>query len=325
MDKVLIAIDGNWLVHRSLSMCAKVPEEARPRVVARQLVSWAYNYAAKVRATHGFVAFDGGEIFRRKVWPLYKANRKTLLVNGQPVSDEERDRLISSGAKIEVQDRPDLYAAMNLARETLRSFDFPVLHPSRLEADDALCSAAALAERTDDLCHAYLCTKDKDIVGSINEKASQWIPGKIDEEPEIVSMANVDDRLTKIVGPKACEWTPKKFREYQVLVGDPTDYIPEIISPGKAVSLLNRIDGLGDWLYSDADGIQFCKKHSAAIIRNRELVIMDNTLIKDLAPLRIPKPRTDVERLHAPSALAAMHDYHKLMSINPNRSLFSRK
>jgi 5'-3' exonuclease len=325
MDKVLIAIDGNWLVHRSLSMCAKVPEEARPRVVARQLVSWAYNYAAKVRATHGFVAFDGGDIFRRKIWPLYKANRKTLLVNGQPVSDEERDRLISSGAPIEIQDRPDLYASMTLARETLRSFDFPVLHPTRLEADDALASAAALAERTGDLRHAYLCTRDKDIVGSINEKASQWMPGKADEAPEVVSLANVGDRLARIVGIRAAKWTPRKFREYQVLVGDPTDYIPEIISPGQAVSLLNRINSLGDWLYSASDGIQFCKKHSAAIIRNRELVIMDNTLIPDLAPLRIPKPRTDVERLHAPAALAAMHDYHKLMAINPNRSLFGKR
>src|SRR5687767_15223415 len=82
------------------------------------------------------------ESFRNRLWPGYK-----------------------TGDGIE----PALYAQFPLLEETLAALGISVWAMTEFEADDALASAAALAEMDPRVDRVVICTPDKDLAQCVRE------------------------------------------------------------------------------------------------------------------------------------------------------------
>lgn len=139
------------------------------------------------------VAFDSDNSFRKQLSPEYKANRK------------EHDPGLVEGLK----ELPNKIAEQGKA---------VWITADGFEGDDILASIANHAVRSGEKC--VLCTSDKDVRQCL-------VPGLVTICRDLkISFGKIqptwmtaDDLMTKV------GLTPEQWRDYQVLVGDPTDGI----------------------------------------------------------------------------------------------------
>lgn len=317
----LMALDGNWLVHRAKHAGQNAPEEALPRIVARTVAGWAFKYAMIHRATHFFAAFDGPACFRNRVYSLYKANRKQVInESGTILSPEERDKLLLSGAKLSYL--PDItHVCQEHTQALLGAYNVPMLQAKGYEADDYLASAAELASRLE-VKKVVLVTKDKDALGSLRPKVEQWWPEPKDDSSVTITHADLSERLASYVHKDAAAWTPLQFRDYQILIGDSTDYVPDIVSSAHAREILNRYACLKDYFETRA-GAKFYRAHQDALHRNFKLVVMRGDLLDDTATDVFKyKPLTQVPTDGATSVTRHMTEYAGLFKVLSRPPLF---
>lgn len=323
----LVTLDGNWLVHRAYHAAGQSPEEARPRMVARQVTAWAFSYGLLHQATHLLAAFDGARCFRYDVWPLYKAKRKAVIdEHGNPLPPEEALKLIESGVKLARAPDP-IHDCQILTQQLLEEYGVPVFHPPKHEADDVLSSAATLVEkRPKELRKVVLITQDKDILQSLRPGVSQWHPHHDRKKPPVtITHRDLSNRLTAYVHEDAANWTPKQFRGYQILIGDPTDDVPQILSAAKARKILNKHASLQDY-FATEEGKDFYFRNQQYLRRNYQLVVMKEDLLDEmeLDTFRYKAKALPRELCVAPSpALRGAHaDYVGWLKLSARRSLF---
>ena len=197
-------------------------------------------------ATHVGVATDHViESFRNKLWPGYK-----------------------TGAGIE----PALRAQFVPLEESLLAMGVTVWPMVELEADDALASAAYLAERDERVEKVCIWTPDKDLAQCVVE----------DRVVQVDRRSNVirDDE-----GVRAKFGVPPRFiADYLALVGDSADGYPGIsgCGPKTAATLINRYGPLEEF------------PPEALNEKNRPLAL----LFKELAILKTDAPLfEDVDEL----------------------------
>src|SRR5262245_62052162 len=159
-------------------------------------------------ATHVGVATDHIiESFRNDLWPGYK-----------------------TGAGIE----PDLLAQFPLLEETLLALGVAVWPMVEFEADDALASAAALAERDQRVERIFICTPDKDLAQSVRGTRVVQMDRRartIRDEAGVVAKFGVP---------------PASIPDYLALVGDSSDGYPGLPGWGakSAAAVLARFGHL---------------------------------------------------------------------------------
>jgi 5'-3' exonuclease len=187
-------------------------------------------------ATHVGVATDHViESFRNAMWPGYK-----------------------TGAGIE----PALRAQFHPLEEALAAMGVAVWPMVELEADDALASAAALAENDQDVEKVAIWTPDKDL--------AQCVRGE--------HVVQIDRRSKKILDEAGVRQkfgvAPALIPDYLALVGDSADGYPGIEGIGAvtAARLLNQYGPI--------------EKLPPEVLRDRDRAL----LFKDLATLRTDAP-----------------------------------
>lgn len=323
----LVANDGNWLLHRAYHAASNAPEDARPRMVARQVTAWAFSYGLLHQATHMFVAFDGPRCFRYDVWPTYKLSRKALVDSeGNQVSPTQARELIESGVKLERA--PDLiYECQLVTQELLREYGVPVFQSKKHEADDCLRSAATLVEkRPKEIRKVVMITKDKDAIQGLVPGVSQWYPHHDRTQPPVtLTHKDLSNRLAAYVHEDAASWTPRQFLDYQVLIGDPTDDVPPVISNAKARKILNKYPSLQAYCESE-EGQEFFYANQQYLKRNRQLVIMKKDLLDDI-PLDAFKYKSkplpqELSVSPSPALRGAHADYVGWLKLSSRKSLF---
>jgi 5'-3' exonuclease len=200
-------------------------------------------------ATHVGVATDHViESFRNDLWPGYK-----------------------TGAGID----PDLLSQFPLLEETLTALGVAVWPMIEFEADDALASAAAIAERDARVERIFICTPDKDL--------AQCVRGS-----RVVQM----DRRARVVRVEASIITkfgvpPSSIPDYLALVGDSSDGYPGLPGWGakSAAAVLGRFRHLEAIPASASDWHVNASRAGAlatTLVRQRDLVM----LFRHLATLR---------------------------------------
>lgn len=317
-----MAVDGNWLVHRAYHQAARnsLERASMLRVVSAQVITQVFRYALRLSATNIVLAFDGPDNFRKEVYPLYKANRLNL----PELSDiklltldkaKELMRLRLHLAKDYTADDPvnECRIATQALADRVGLF---VFQPKRHEADDALCSAGSLV-----LKGAFVkvtnVTNDKDMINGLAPGVQLYRP-EMQKQPEVFTRYNdMKAHLVRVAGAKAAKWSPEQFLDYQTMIGDPVDFIPRVLPPGKAVSIINEHGSLLAFSKTE-EGIGFFRSNREWIHRNRLLVTMDTTLFddcRDIRKLSVPA----VNKLNAsgvPTSVAkAMSDY---LSLRPS-------
>ncbi|MCH7871647.1 MAG: DNA polymerase I, partial [Planctomycetes bacterium] len=144
-------------------------------------------------------------VFRRDIYPDYKANRDPP-PEDMPV---QIDRIVS----------------------ILEAVGVPILRLAGFEADDIIATLAhrvAAGECGSDL-HVHMVSKDKDLEQLLGPTASMFDPGK----NEFITHENLLEKKG---------WTPHQALEVQSLAGDTVDNIPGVkgIGPKTAAKLIHK-------------------------------------------------------------------------------------
>ena len=207
---VILAVDGNSLVHRSYHAQARTglhDRDGRPTWAVRGLLMQLVAAVDRIRPTVVVVGFDDpADSLRRTRWPEYKANRI--------------DKLDS------------LVAQLECAVRVLRELGVAVLVPQGLEADDVLASTAGVGRGIG--AQTVIVTSDRDAFALIDDTTTvlRIINGGVDASPMMTA-----ERLMLLLGVR-----PDQYRDFAALRGDPSDNLPGVrgIGPRTAARLLQE-------------------------------------------------------------------------------------
>jgi 5'-3' exonuclease len=216
---VVLAVDGNSLVHRSFHAQA---HSGQPSWAVRGLLTQLVAAVDRVRPTAVIIGFDDVQrSLRRERWPRYKANRS-----------EKLDTLVQQLAQ---------------AVDAMRDLGVAVVIPDGLEADDVLASAVAFAQRAG--ASTVIVTSDRDAFALIDERTRvlRIIDGGVDASPLMTR-----DLLVTLLGIEACQ-----YRDFAALRGDPSDNLPGVRGIGRhhAARLLTEF-GSAAAAFGDLDGVR---------------------------------------------------------------------
>ncbi|MCW2522258.1 MAG: 5-3 exonuclease [Frankiales bacterium] len=209
--ELLLAVDGNSLVHRSFHALAatgmRSPDGA-PMWAVRGLLTQLVAAVERIGPTAVVVGFDDPRAsLRRDKWPQYKANRV-----------EKLDSLVQQ---------------LELAVLVLRELGIQVIVPTGLEADDVLAAAARHASVT--AGRTVIMTSDRDSFALIDDHTTvlRIINGGVEASP-LLSSARLYTKLGV---------TPAQYRDFAALRGDPSDNLPGVrgIGPKTAAKLLSAL------------------------------------------------------------------------------------
>jgi 5'-3' exonuclease len=203
--------------------------------------------------THLGVATDHViESFRNDMWPGYKT--------GEGVD-------------------PRLLGQFALLEDGLRAMGVAVWPMVELEADDALASAAALAEASPQVDHVYICSPDKDLGQCLRDRRVLQLDrrsGKVTDVEGIVAKFGVP---------------PASIPDYLALAGDSADGYPGLPGWGarSAAAVLSRFGSL-DAVPDDAALWQLplrgAERLAQTLREQRDLAL----LFRELARLRTDAP-----------------------------------
>jgi DNA polymerase-1 len=289
MEKKLMVIDGNSLMHRAFyalppltnakgefthavfgffSMLIKAVQENTPDYVA--------------------VAFDmKGKTFRHDKFTEYKAGRK--------------------------ETPPELIPQFPLLKDTLKKLGIPVVEKEGMEADDFLGSLAKAANQKD--IHVILVTGDRDAFQLINDKTTVFLTRKGISETE-----NYDEaKLFETYGI-----SPAQVVDFKGLMGDASDNIPGVPGVGEktALKLIHAWQSI-DGMYNNIDKIEGKLKERLIVNKelaylSREIATIDSDIpleqpVEALAfqPLTVQKARAAFEELGFKSLLKRLPEDEK--------------
>jgi 5'-3' exonuclease len=216
---VVLAVDGNSLVHRSFHAQAHTGQLSW---AVRGLLTQLVAAVDRVRPVAVVIGFDDAErSLRRDTWPGYKANRTQKL-----------DTLVEQ---------------LGAAVDTMRRLGVAVVVPEGLEADDVLASTAAFAKAAG--ATTVIVTSDRDAFSLIDEHTHvlRVINGGVDASPLMTA-----ERLVTLLGVR-----PAQYRDFAALRGDPSDNLPGVrgIGPRLAARLLTEF-GCAQAAFDDLDGVR---------------------------------------------------------------------
>jgi DNA polymerase-1 len=207
-SRVVLAVDGNSLVHRSFHALAATglrSVSGEPMWAVRGLLSQLVAAVDRIGPVAVVVGFDdAAKSLRRDRWPAYKAQR--------------------------IEKLPTLVRQLELAAEVLAALGVHVVIPCGLEADDVLASVAHQARLGG--ARTVIMTSDRDAFALIDDATSvlRIINGGVEASPVLTPQ-----RLVTLLGVRA-----DQYRDYAALRGDPSDNLPGVpgFGPKTAAALL---------------------------------------------------------------------------------------
>lgn len=216
---VVLAVDGNSLVHRSFHAQAHTGQLCW---AVRGLLTQLVAAVERIRPNLVVVGFDdASRSLRRETWPSYKAHRI-----------EKLDTLVEQ---------------LTQAAQAMRELGVAVVIPDGLEADDVLASAVAFSRRVS--ARTVIVTSDRDAFALIDEHTHvlRIINGGVDASP----LMNAE-RLTALLGIAAAQ-----YRDFAALRGDPSDNLPGVRGIGRhhAVRVLTEF-GSARAAFDDLDAVR---------------------------------------------------------------------
>jgi len=193
---VLLAIDGNSLVHRAFHAQASTGlrgRDGRPLWALRGLLTQLVAAVERIGPSAVLVGFDDPDhSLRKQRWPQYKAGR---------------------GDKLEA-----LVCQLAEAVAVLQRLGLAVVVPDGLEADDVLASAARFGRGRG--AETVIVTSDRDAFALIDDSTHvlRIINGGVDASPLLTAR-----RFELMQGI-----TPQQYRDFAALRGDPSDNLPGV-------------------------------------------------------------------------------------------------
>ena len=207
-DRLVMAVDGNSLVHRSFHAQASTgtrTADGRPIWAVRGLLSQLVAAVERLDPDVVVVGFDDPDhSWRKQEWPGYKGTRSEKLET--------------------------LVGQLLTAADVLRALGITVVVPPGLEADDVLASTAACAAAVG--ARTVVVSSDRDAFALIDAQTSvlRILNGGVEASPLLTP-----DRLHLLLGIKAGQ-----YGDFAALRGDASDNLAGVqgIGPKTAAKLL---------------------------------------------------------------------------------------
>lgn len=183
------------------------------------------------RPTRVIIAFDGrgGSARRRKIFPDYKENRKTM----------NRLNRTYEGWKNKEEEKASMNYQLVTLAQILSCLPVTVMAPANVEADDVIAYCAHLIEERDG--QAIIMSTDKDFLQIVSDNIELYNPIK-------KKSYGVDDVLDEY------GIHPNNFAVFRAMDGDKSDNIPGVRGVGRKL-LLRNFPQLADEDRVDIDSI----------------------------------------------------------------------
>ncbi len=206
--------------------------------ICSKFVSMISKDALAVKATKMLVAFDGARIFRYKIYPEYKGNRTPSEGVGP-------------------------YDYLERLTTFLGECGIAYLQDHRYEADDVLCSLAT--NSPNDML--FVSTRDKDAYQYVTENVVLY-----DSSAPVPTRMSLREIKSKMGIPASL------CLDYQTLLGDGIDNIPQLHTPVATKKGLLEYGSLKNWLANDKVLRQKLKGKGDQLKLNRKLVKLVTTI-----------------------------------------------
>ena len=213
------------------------------------------------KPTRVIIAFDGrgGSARRRKMFPAYKENRKSM---------QRLNRTYDFKDKAEESDALK-FQLINLAH-MLKCLPVIVLAPQHVEADDVIAYVAHLVEERGG--KSIIMSTDKDFLQIVNDNIDVWNPIK-------KKVYQVDTILDEY------GIHPNNFTIFRAMDGDKSDNIPGVKGVGRK-TLLKNFPQLGNEVKVSINSIMdySCRQDKGklfeTILNNKEVIERNYTLMQ---------------------------------------------
>lgn len=290
MKERIFVPDCNWYLHRAFhTLRTNRPiEDALPY----HLMQMVCKDALATRSTYLCVAFDGPKIFRYKVYPKYKWERKQRK-GGAPVDAENA-----------TTEEVSLYQYLPHIYRAFQEAGIIIYQPRFGEADDVLCSVA----------NEYGGSQYTVIGGAQDKDAFQWLRPKVammyDASFKNAAGENIGRYFTADMAEAKVGVTIKQMIDYQTLIGDKGDSIPPIqgYGPATARKILQKYGSIRNWYKAEPSIRQFLAQEQANLTRNRKLVTLRTDMLPaaHLESWKLPKIKPSNNSMIPKS----YHNYH---------------
>ena len=285
----LLLFDGHSIAYRAFYAIRELStRDGRPvnavygfwRILTRIMRAFPSAYVA--------VTFDaGGETFRHRLYPQYKATRKEIPA--------------------------DLAAQLPLIHEILDQLGVRVISLEGVEADDILASLARCATEKD--LSVLIATSDKDLAQLVDPQVRLIQPagrrsggGQSAGGIELIDRERVQEKFGV---------PPEQIIDFLALVGDTSDNIPGVPSVGEktASRLLSRFGSL-DAILANVDQVKNArvkenlKKYEQDALLARRLVTLDGEIAVGEVPEGCRLREVEVDRLRV---ILTDLDFHSIL------------
>lgn len=287
-DPTVAVIDGNWMMNRAMSVIDGRSEHVETRLPS-MVLDFCCSASLRCRADMGVLCIDGPSNFRYEVYPKYKESRR----KGKAVARDGHE----GGSK-------EVYDYLPAVTTLFDQVGLPWLQLEEYEADDLMTSAAKHFPGT-----VFMVARDKDVRQGISDRCTLYTPA-VGTDPEVFWTPQV---LVERTG-----MSPSQHLDYQILIGDAIDDVPQILSKAKAKALLKEHGTLSKF-FETSDGKDFLQVNQQELLRNRQLVrLARNVWPKDFNPRTFSALSPNLPKWITSKSYFALRSLHSMSG----RSLF---
>ncbi|BAG41625.1 5'-3' exonuclease [Ralstonia phage phiRSL1] len=228
----IFVVDGNWYLWRAAHVYKSILPMAEG--LPYDVLAMVMKDALQLKAHATLVAFDGARLFRNKLYPEYKANRREGRLN-----DGQHD---AENGPVRGDLRDQVYGALPGIYQLFDEVGLAYYQPPKYEADDVLCSVAHAFGNE----HTVICgTKDKDAYQYLRPSVRLYDSSAKGKDGKSKPRFITEEDCVKKFGV-----LPRQMIAYQTLLGDPGDNIMPLpnMKPARVKKLLNEYGSVTKWM-----------------------------------------------------------------------------
>lgn len=256
MDKKLIIIDSNALLHRAFhALPPLMNKDGQETGAVYGFLLTLFKAITDLKADYVVACFDTKmPTFRHEMFKDYKAHRP----------------LTPSG----------IVSQIPIAKEVLGAFKIPIFSKEGVEADDLIATICSKMQKEQKGVNLYIVSGDLDNLQLVNEKIKVYTLGKGVKDTVIYDSDKVRERFGV---------NPEQMVDFKALTGDPSDNIPGVEGIGKktAAEIIERYGSIKN-LYNElsTDTAVLKPKVKEALKQNKESALLS---------LELSQMKNDVE------------------------------